>query len=403
MPKYSYLAKNLSGEIKKGTIEAENEVEAAQILKNQGLFLIKLSPEIQGTKKRFVLFHRKISLVEKIFFTRNLQVMIGAGTPLTKALDVLALQTNNQRFKKIISELRDEIIRGKTLSQALSKFPETFSDFYVNLVKVGEETGKLEEVLGEITFQMERENELKKKIQGALIYPTVIVIFMILIGFVMLVTVVPKIATFFKEFNAQLPLSTKIVIFLGDFLKKNLLILILSFFGFLIFLRFLLKIQEVKKFLDHLFLKIPIISPLFQKLNTAYFSRSLSTLLKGGVSLPKALEISGKTLSNFYFKKAVLESIEKVQKGTKLSRALSEYSNLFPPVLVQMLEVGEETGETSEILEKIANFYEEEVSRTTQNLVSLIEPLLMILIGGVVGFFAVSMVQPMYSLMQSIK
>jgi type IV pilus assembly protein PilC len=250
---------------------------------------------------------------------------------------------------------------------------------------------------------MEREYTLKSKIKEALLYPTVIIAAMTGIGVMMLIVVVPKLAQTFEELELELPLTTQVVIGLGTFLVEKwylaILILIILIFSFQI----ALKRKKGKKIFDGLFLRIPIIAPIVKKTNAAYTVRTLSSLITAGVPLVRALEIVANTLSNYYFKAAISQSINKVKKGEKLSQALRPYQNLYPSTVIQMIEVGEETGETSTVLEKLGDFFEEEVTNATKNLTAIIEPVLMLIIGGVVGFFAVSMVQPMYSMLSGLQ
>jgi type IV pilus assembly protein PilC len=403
MPKYFFVAKSLEGQTKTGQREAKDIHQLASTLRQEGLVLIRA--EVEKEERRFKISFPSfgVSLSEKMFFTRNLEVMISAGIPLPKAISSLKEQAKNKRFKKALEKIEEEIKKGTRFSDALSEFPQIFNEFYQSMIKVAEETGNLEEVLGILARQMERENEMKSKIIGALIYPAVVVLAMFGIGILMLIMVVPKLAETFKELEIELPLTTKIVIGLGNFLSQKWYL----FFGILFFLVFfffqILKTKAVKKIFDRISLKIPIISGIIQKTNSASTARNLSSLISGGVSLPRALEITANTLGNFLYKEALFSAVEKVKKGEKLSLALKPYQKIYPLTLISMIEVGEETGATSEILSKLAEFYEEEVSNATKNLVSVIEPVLMLFIGGVVGFFAISMVQPMYSMLQGIK
>jgi len=270
------------------------------------------------------------------------------------------------------------------------------------MVSVGEESGGLEGVLGTLSLQMERENGLKSKVKSAMIYPAVIITAMIGIGILMLVTVIPKLADTFKELNMQLPLTTRLVIGLANFLITKWYLLIIIIAALVFILLQALKTSLGKKIIDKLTLKIPVLSQIIKNTNSAYTARTLSSLISAGVSLPRALEITSRTLGNIFYQMALMESVEKVKKGKKLSEALIHYENIYPPTLIHMISVGEETGETSGILSKLADFYEEEVSNAAKNLTSVIEPVLMIIIGAVIGFFAVSMVQPLYSMLEGI-
>jgi len=405
MPRYSYKAKSLEGEEKSGILEAKDEHQLSQILRSQGFILIKAKPEEIKRKfrKAISLSFFGPTLEEKMFFTRNLQVMIASGLPLPRAIETLAFQAKSQKFKNVLLNIKEEITKGKSFSDATSAFPDIFSELFQNMIKVGEETGNLEKVLNVLALQMDREHELKSKIKGALIYPAVIISTMIGIGILMLVMVVPKLAETFKELNVELPITTQIVIGMADFLTyKWYLVIIILIFVILLF-RQILRSKRGKEIIDNLFLKLPIISPIIKNTNSAYTARTLSSLISAGVNLPRSLEITSGTLGNIYYKNILLQAAEKVRKGEKLSEILKVYQNIYPSTLVQMIEVGEETGETSNILAKLADFFEAEVSNTTKNLASVIEPILMIIIGAIIGFFAVSMIQPMYSMLGAIK
>lgn len=409
MPKYFYTAKSFQGESRSGTLEAKNKSELASLLRQEGFILIEATEE--EVKKRppskfwrgALPFFGGVSLTEKMFFTRNLQIMVVSGISLPRALKTLSEQTKNKKFQKVLKEISEGVIKGESFSQALSKHSDVFSELFQNMVKVGEEAGTLEEVLRVLTLQMEREADLKSKITGAMIYPAVIILAMAGIGILMLVMVVPQLAKTFQELNIELPATTKLVIFLGTFLAEKWFLCILIIFFFIFLLRIALKQKEGKKIMDNLILKLPILSPLIKKINSAYATRTLSSLISAGVPIVRSLEITSGAVGNFYFKKTIIEASEKVRKGEKLSEALKPYQNLYPSIVIQMIEVGEETGETSNVLQKLADFFEEEVGNATKNLTAIIEPVLMLLIGGVVGFFAISMVQPMYSMLGSIK
>jgi len=406
MPKYLYTAKSLQGENKNGEMEAKDERQLARTLREQGLILIRAETKDKFSKKmNLSISFFGPSLAEKMFFTRNLQVMISAGLPLPRALEVLSSQTQNKKFQKAILKIKDEITQGKSFSDALSGYPDIFSMLFQNMVRSGEEGGMLEDVLKTLALQMEKENDLKSKIKGALIYPAVIISTMIGIGILMLVTVVPQLSQTFKELGIQLPLTTRVVIGLAGFLTEKWYLAIIIIFGLitLVFLALKSKTSVGKKIIDTLILKVPIISPIIKNTNSAYTARTLSSLISAGVNLPKALEITAATLGNIYYQQALKVAAEKVRKGQKLSESLQDFQKIYPQTLIQMLSVGEETGETSGVLQKLADFYEEEVAKTTKNLTSVIEPVLMVIIGTVIGFFAISMIQPMYSMLGAIE
>jgi len=405
VPKYFYTVKTPEGESKTGTLEAKDVYQLAKVLRQEGLILIRAELEEKPTKKILwgPLLSRSVPLIEKIFFTRNLQVMISAGLPLPRAIEILAGQAKNKKFKIALLNIKEEITKGKSFSESLTSYPDIFPELFQSMIKVGEETGTLEEVLKTLALQMEREQDLKSKVKGAMIYPAVIICTMIGIGVLMLVMVVPKLAETFEELEIELPLTTKIVIYFANFLAQRWY-LVIFFLFFLILLFFQIsKSRQGKKIIDKITLKIPIISPIIRNTNSAYTIRTLSSLISAGVSLPKSLEITSRTLGNVYYRMALTEAAEKVRKGEKLSEVLKPHENIYPKAVIQMIAVGEETGETSSVLVRLADFFEEEVSNATKNLASVIEPVLMIIVGAAVGFFAVSMIQPMYSMLEAIK
>lgn len=405
MPRYFYTAKSLTGEEESGTLEAKDKSQLSKTLREQGFILIKAEPKEFRKKEKFKIYLpvlARVSLTEKLMFARNLQVMITAGLPLPRALEILALQTKSKKLKKALLNMSEEIIKGKNFSDSIAGHPDIFSEFFQSMTKVGEEAGNLEEVLKILSRQMERENELKSKIKGALMYPAVVVLAMIGIGILMLVMVVPKLAETFEELNIELPFATKMVIGLATFLTEEWFLAILALSVFLFFFWLALKTKQGKKIIDAITLKIPIISPLIKKTNSAHTLRTLSSLTAAGVPIIRSLNIVAGTLGNIYYKTALLQAAEKVKKGGKLSEAIAPYKEIYPLIVIQMLKIGEETGQTSGILDKLADFFEEEITYATKNLTSVIEPILMIIVGVAIGFFAVSMVQPMYSMLEAI-
>jgi len=404
MASYLYRAKSLGGEERSGTIEAKDQYQLAGILRGQGLILIKA--EIQKKNSKFKKFNFSISfgvpLSEKMFFTRNMQVMVSAGLSIPRAIDIISLQVKNSTFKNALLSVKEQVSRGQKFSDAVAVFPKIFPDIFQSMVRVGEETGTLEEVLKTLSLQMERSYDLQSKIKGAMTYPIVIMSVMLLIGTLMLVTVVPQLSKVFSDMGADLPMSTKIIIAIGDFMAKKWYLALglaaISAFSVVYFL----KTAIGKKFADTFLLKAPIISPIIKNINSAYTVRNLSSLASAGVPLPRSLEITAGTLGNGYYKKALLTAAEKVRKGEKLSDVLKNYADIYPQTVIQMIAVGEETGETSTILAKLADFFEESVSEATKNISSIIEPIMILIIGGAIGFFAVSIMQPIQDITNHI-
>lgn len=402
-----YTAKGYSGEIKSGQVNVKDERELANQLRAEGFVLTSFNKlENADEKKMKIKFLDRIfgiPLSEKMMFTRNLSVMIASGLTLSKALKNLSLQTKNKKFVKVLAAIQEDVQAGSPFSDGLARFPGIFNELFVNMVRVGETGGNLEEVLVILANQLEKEHDLLRKVRGALVYPAVIVIAMLGIGVLMMIYVIPQITKIFTDMNVELPILTKFVIGLSTLMVKYWLLTILT----LVALAVVLKIFSVtvlgKKIGGFILINLPLIGGIVIKLNCARFCRIYSSLLKSGISVTKSLEILSRTLSNFYYQRILLKAVDGVQKGINLSKIIYEGKKIFPILVPQMIEVGEETGKTEEVLAKLADFYEEEVSQITKNLSSIIEPILMLFIGGAVGVFAVSIIQPMYSVMENIK
>lgn len=403
MAQFFFVAKSIDGVEKKGVCEAEDENQLAHNLHQEGFILVKAVPA-DAQRKRFVLHMPSfgVSLKDKIFFIKNLQVMAAAGLSLPRAIGILADQTENKLFRKALNETKDAIVRGENFSAALEKYPAIFSDFLRSMIRVGEETGTLENVLTISVAQMEKDYNLRAKVKGAMVYPGVILTAMIGIGILMLATVVPELAATFEDLHAELPMSTKFVIAAGKFVQQYWWVVLIGAIMIVGVVTRVLKTKWGRKAADNAALKFPAINVIVRNVNTAYTLRNLSALVGAGISLPRALEITAGTVSNVNYAIALNDIKERVKKGEKFSVAIQSYSKIYPATAVQMIAVGEETGETSNILLKLADFYENEVDEETKNFASIIEPMLMILIGIAVGFFAMSMMQPMYSMLNSV-
>jgi len=404
MTQFAFQAKSIDGREQKGVRDAESESQLAHALRQEGFILVHAVPAVSVKKRiHFSLPILSVGLKEKIFFCKNLQVMSASGVSLPRAIGILADQSTNANFARTLNSVKDDMVKGETISGALAKHPNVFSEFLRSMIKVGEETGTLENVLGIAVAQMEKEYSLKSKIKGAMIYPIVILIVMIGVGILLLATVVPQLAATFKELKVPLPITTQIVVNMGEFMRRFWWLVIAGILVVSGILAQTAKTKPGKKFFGDLILRFPSISNIARNINTAYALRNLSALIGAGVSLPRALEITSGTVGNINYQAALLKIEERVKKGEKFSEAIKTYQNLFPATAVQMIAVGEETGQTSNILLKLAEFYENEVDEATKNMASIVEPMLMIVIGAAVGFFAVSMVQPMYSMMDAIQ
>ncbi|MCA9353293.1 type II secretion system F family protein [Candidatus Nomurabacteria bacterium] len=389
----------------KGTIESPDKFNAAKDLREKGITVLSLEPksEKKGSSILDLLPFGKIKLAEKILFTRNLSGMISAGLSLSRALQVLEKQTENKKMREVLRFLIDEIDKGGTLSDGMAKNPKVFSAIFVSMVRAGEESGALSNALKEVGLNLQKAYDLNKKVKGAMTYPSIILGAIVLVGVLMMIFVVPSITKTFVELGIDLPTSTQFIIFMSE-LFQNYAIFVFMGLGLVVFgvMYFVKRTPKLKKIFHKIILKIPVIGLIARQVNSARTTRTMSSLLSAGVSVTKALEITKEVLQNTEFKNVIDESIASVQKGVALSEVFKKYPKLYPVMVSEMMEVGEETGNFASMLMDIAVFYEEEVDAKTKNLSTIIEPVLMIFIGGAVGFFALSMITPMYSILDTI-
>jgi len=375
--------------------------------KNQAKTETKPQKFVQATEKKtnflakindLLLKLSRIPLSEKLFFIQYLGIMLKAGISLSIALKTLAKQTTNKKFARIITDISNNVERGVSFTESLKPHEETFGQLFISMVESGEISGKLEEVLAQLYIQFKKQHELISKVKGALTYPVVIIAAMIGIGTFMMIVVVPQITAMFKEFNAQLPLATKVLIATSDTLIKHGVLVLLGLILFIILFIKLLKTYRGKYYWQKLLLKLPIFSPIIKKINLARFARTISSLLKTDIMIIKSFQITANVLGNLHYRQALEEMAVKIKKGGKINEVVANYPELFPPVVTQIISVGEETGELDYILSELAQFYEGEVDQIMNNLPSIIEPLLILTLGVVVGGMAVAIIMPMYTL-----
>lgn len=405
MAKFSYTAEKAGGEVYKGVAQARDRFEVYEIVRKEGGRIISLEESSGKGVFSLAYWNSKISTVpeyEKILFARNLGAMLGAGLSLARALAVIERQTKNAKLVSVVAELSSAVRRGETLHSALGHFPTVFPKLFVAMTRAGEEGGQLASSLQVVSDQMERMYVLKKKIRGALLYPMIIVIAIIGIGIFMMINVVPTLAQTFEEMDAELPASTRAIISVSNFLVEYTLVaaslVVIIFGGIYGFVR----TELGSRLKDFLFLHIPIIGPIVKEVNAARTSRTLASLLSAGVDVLTALDIVADVVQNSYFKKVIIQAKEGVGKGESLSAAFVRAENLYPAFVGEMMSVGEETGQLTEMMKKLAVFYEDEVDRKTKDMSTIIEPFLMVAIGGAVGFFAVAMISPIYQLSENI-
>lgn len=403
MPVFQYKVQEPSGKLVEGEKTASDKRALSNEFEKEGntVIVIREKTKSRGFDRINVALSR-VKLEEKILFARNLSAMIDSGLPLARALDVLKRQSRNPRFVHTMSVLSNDIAKGVTLSDSLAKFPKVFSGLFVSMVRVGEESGNLAESLESVGTQLDRSYKLKQKVKGAMMYPSIVISVMILIGILMMIYVVPTLTETFKEIDMELPVSTQIVIGISDAMAENTILVFMALIGFVVSVTMFARTRIGKRTLDFAFLHFPIVQGIVKQYNTAQTARTLSSLLSSGVGVLDALTITQEVLQNSYYKGVLAEAADEVQKGIPFSSSFKKYDKLYPILASEMVEVGEETGQLSEMLLRVAEFYEGEVESITKNLTTVIEPILMVVIGSVVGFFALSMISPMYSITSAI-
>ncbi|HPB60426.1 MAG TPA: type II secretion system F family protein [Candidatus Paceibacterota bacterium] len=402
--KLFFRAKNEKGEEVTGEREAADKFALARDLRAEGLTVIYAEPADKKKKSNFwqIDLFGRIRMKDKIVFASNLSAMISAGLSLSRSLEVMERQTSNKRFKKIIHDIAERVDRGETLSSSLSNYPKVFPEVFVAMVATAEESGKLPEALKSVSEQLTKSYDLRRKVKGAMIYPSVIVSVMIIIGVLMMIFLVPTLTATFRELNVDLPLSTRVLIGVSDFMAGNVILVILFGIALVGGLISLWRSKQGRAWLDTISLRLPMIGDLTRQVNSATIMRTISSLISSGVSMIRTIEITERVVQNHHYKAVMKEAAEKVQKGITLSAVFEAHQNLFPVFVEEVSAVGEETGKLPDMLLKGAIFYEEEVDQVTKNLSTIIEPVLMVIIGVAVGIFAISIIGPMYSLSDAI-
>ena len=397
---YHYRSKNKLGQEIEGTIEATSKDEAIKTLTEQGLIILSL----EGTDKKGALnlnipFLNRITTKDLVMFSRQLAVMSSATLPIVQALRILIEQVENEKLKVIVSEIADDVDGGEKLSNAMERHSKVFSPFFVAMIRSGETSGSLDKVLNYLADEQEKDYALMSKIKGAMIYPAFILSALLGVGIFMMVFVIPKITNILKETGGELPMATKILIgtsnFLTHFWWAVIIILVALFVGG----KFILRQSEPRRYWDFIKLKLPAFGPLFQKIYLVRFTRSMATLVDGGVPITTSLNIVSDVVGNAYYKDLIDRTARGVQDGDSVA-AIFLKSKEIPPMISHMLSVGEKTGRISEVLSKMTSFYAREVEGAVANLISLIEPMIMILMGLGVGVMVAAVIMPMYNMSQ---
>jgi len=400
MSAYTYTAKNISGKTISGSVDARSEETAVDLLKNQNLVVISIREKKEGFLDQINIFGG-IPQGDVVTFTRQFSTMISAGLPISRALEVLSNQSQNERFRKIIFEILKLVEGGSSLSMSLAMYPEVFSTRYQALVKAGESSGKLDVILKRLATNMEAERELDSNFKSAMIYPSIVFIAMIGVFIILMIFVIPKLAEMYENLDVELPVMTQFMISFSEFMVKYIYIvvavLVTTFFGF----RSYAKSGKGRETISKIISSLPVFGKIIKQKDYAQFSRTLSLLMSSAVPIVEALDIVSTIMSNPGLKKAVLDASKAVEKGSSLSEYFRR-SSAFPPILAQMSTVGEETGKMDEVLERVAIYYEGEVDHLVKGLSAALEPIILVMLGAMVGFLIISIITPIYKITSAI-
>ena len=399
MPKFSWEGKNRTGQVQKGEMEASTEAAVNAQLRRMGIMPSKVKARGKGLDKDFTIpgFEPKITTKDLVFFPRQFATMIDAGLPLVQCLDILGRQQDNKTFKKILVNVKESVESGSTFADALKKHPKAFDDLYVNLVAAGEVGGILDTILNRLAAYIEKALKLKKQVKSAMTYPTTIIGIALVVVSVILVFVIPAFEKMFADFGGALPAPTQIVINISNFIQKYILVIIAGMFGSVWGFKRIYKTEKGRATIDKYALKAPVFGILIRKVAVAKFTRTLGTMISSGVPILDGLDIVAKTAGNKTVEKAIYKVRQSISEGKTIAEPL-EQSGVFPPMVCQMIAVGEQSGAIDTMLNKIADFYDDEVDDAVGNLTAMMEPLLMLFLGTTVGGLVIAMYLPIFKL-----
>lgn len=398
MPIFQYKAKDVAGTAYSGLVEAATETEAVELLTDRGMSVLYVKPDsAKSSSFGSNIIIGRVKPKDIVIFSRQFSVLISANVAVVQSLKIVVEQTENIKLKIIVSQVADEIDAGSRLSEALAKHPKVFSNFYVSVIRSGETSGKLDEVLTYLADEMEKDYDMMSKIRGAMIYPAFVFCGLLGVGVMMMVFVVPKLTAILTENGAELPMATKLLIGASGFMASYWWVLLILIVGGGFGLKFFADTAAGRFTLDRLLLRLPIFGHLFQMIYLVRFSRSMSTLIVGGVTLTKSLKIAADVVSNQVYKDLIDRTIKEVEDGNSISNVFSE-STVIPKMVSQMMSIGEKTGKMEVILRRITEFYTREINNIVANLMTLMEPIIMVAMGVAVGLMVAAIIMPMYNM-----
>lgn len=397
---YAYIARTKDDHTQRGEVDASSLTEARKIIRDQGLFVLSLVPK---REKGFLLnfLRGRVSLKDKMIFTKELSMMIKSGLPLVEALEAMGEQTTSKALQEVTAAMIKDVKGGVSLSDAFAKHPRVFPFYYKNIIRSGEKSGKLDEVLLRLSTQIEKDYALVAKVRGAMVYPALIVVAIIGVVILMMIFVIPQIKNIFEESGVQLPLLTRILIASSNFSVRYFYLIIIVFFGVVFGLGWFLRTPSGGLAWDRLKIRLPIFGSLFKKIYMARFSRTMAMLTKAGLPILEALDTVGDVINNGIYKQSLAAIAKQVETGVPLSNAMKKDKN-FPAMVTHLVAVGEKSGNLEYVLSSLADFFDAETDNLTSNLAALLEPILMIFMGVGVGFIVAAIIMPMYNLVNAI-
>jgi type IV pilus assembly protein PilC len=393
MPVFVWEGKLADGTVKKGEIDSGSKAAVNSSLRRQKI----IPATIKLKSRQLILFKKKVKTKELVVFVRQFATMINAGLPLVQCLEILGNQQGNAEFKRIITTIRQDVEGGSTFADSLKKHPQVFDELFVNLVAAGELGGVLDVILNRLAVHMEKAEAIKGKVKSAMVYPIIVLCVAVVVVSVLMIFVIPTFKEMFTSFGGTLPAPTQLVISMSNFFRGYWWVMIIIIVGLVVAYRYARKMPKTRYHMDKIFLKLPLFGPLLRKVAVAKFARTLSTMISSGVPIMDGLEITSKSSGNMVIEEGIKNVRQAISEGKPMAEPL-EATGLFPGMVVQMVSVGEATGALDNMLSKIADFYDEEVDAAVSALTASLEPMLMVFLGGTIGFLVVAMYLPIFKM-----
>jgi type IV pilus assembly protein PilC len=401
MPTFKYRCRTPGGRLQAGFVDAGTVDDAVAALTERGFEILILEPYTPNAAQRSLSFFNRVKSKDLVVLSRTLSVMMSASVPLVDALKNIAFQAQNPTLKQVMLDVASEVESGARLSDALERHPKVFSGFFVNMIRSGETSGQLEEVLEYLADQQEKDYDLASRIRGAMMYPAFIIVALVVVGFIMMSFVIPKLLEIFSDSNIELPLPTRILIAVSGFFSHNWILILIGGIILGVVGAIAYHTPRGRQVWDEVKIRIPIFGKIYNRIYVVRFSRSLSTLIHGGVDQVSALEIVSSVVGNEAWKRLIFETIREVNEGNSITTAFAR-TKFVPTMVTQMLSVGEETGRLQEVLDRVADFFRREVDSLVAGLVSLIEPIIIVVLGGAVGLMVSAVLLPMYQMTNAV-